>query len=112
MLENAGYATPPGRAACAIELARAEVKAWDDEQIRFRWEYDLEPDLSWCDCGHCETHECLVCVCEVRCGECEGWTTAAVLGGIIDAGEDYRRIVEAELALEAYDPTKSAASCH
>jgi hypothetical protein len=45
-LENAGYATPPGRAACALELARAEelLEAAEElELARVRWTEDLEP---------------------------------------------------------------------
>jgi|SRR5215472_11457019 len=89
----------------AITLARAE--AWAKrEGIRFVWEPDDDADWSWMDdderkrehtvegCRAVRVHEC------ERCGH-ETADTLASLWGIFDADNAYRRVVEAELALEA-----------
>lgn len=100
-LNNAGYATPPGRVACAAALAKAEKKA-RELNFQFLWEPDYDADLGdhayWCamakhgkDCSHNAEGVSLMVN-----GE-----TLQSLWGIIDADESYRRVVEAELALEA-----------
>lgn len=46
MLENAGYSVPPGRAVCAIEMARASLlldRAVDAGVASIEWIYDDEP---------------------------------------------------------------------
>lgn len=92
---NAGYCDPPGKAACALALARAE-----------EWARENDLTLIW----HMED--------EFRQGElpspCEccfaidpsGYVLAS-LGGITNATDDYRRVIQAQLALEAQ--TASAA---
>jgi hypothetical protein len=44
-LEHAGYATPPGRAACALALARAEHVAKDIADATFEWEDDFDQPI-------------------------------------------------------------------
>jgi hypothetical protein len=96
--ENAGYATPPGRMACAKALADAEnfASAHDWE---VSWEWDEGGDLGdhdyWCgreDCSH-----------EIECAILRDphGNVLASLGSIIDADRAYRRVVAAELASEA-----------
>ena len=96
--EHAGYATPPGRAVCALELARAEdwirtleadgeatIEWWPDEEW-WAWQEEIELD---CD----PPREVLVCVLGF-----EG--RFASLGGIMDPTPEYERVVVAELASE------------
>ncbi len=94
----AGYCTPPGRAACALLLARAELAA-EQEGLEFRWEDDPDgmPRDGLCSCG-CGTkiESCECCVCYGPEGE-----VLASCGAIWDASTEYRRIMEAELASEA-----------
>jgi hypothetical protein len=121
--EHAGYSTPPGRAACALEYARAEIAArnlgwhtlWADDE----WGPDSLGDHAyWCatqrrvDAGY-DTDGERTFVYSGRY-ECDHEITYATLygphdplplaslGGIIDADRDYRRVVGAELALEAF----------
>ena len=97
---NAGWATPPGRAACALALARAEADAADHD-VTFVWEDDS--DAYFCDPeGYEGAEEILSCMAFQPC-ECCGKPDEVVasLGGIADPNDDYRRVVEAELALEA-----------
>lgn len=45
-LEHAGYSTPPGRAVCAISLARAEALLAEAVELgaaSVRWDWDPEP---------------------------------------------------------------------
>ena len=111
-LENAGYATPPGRAVCALELARAERWA-EQEGIEFRLEDDPDADASFVEtwpvrdqeAWRKQTHACYCMICYKPCPE-HGWDckhkeVLASLGGIFDPTDDYLRIVRAELALEA-----------
>lgn len=105
-LEHAGYCTPPGRAACALGLARAEARA-ESAGFTFEWEWDDDADLSWMDDRdlyyrddegkrHPREHEILGCIARGPDGE-----VLASLWGIVDADTGYRRVVEAELASEA-----------
>ena len=109
--KHAGSATPPGRMACARELAKAE--RWAEGILTFKWEWDDCPDLSDCDTcehlGRCRDRECLRCkywsrheheILAVSSRYMDG-SQGPSLGGIEDSDEDYRRVVEAELALEA-----------
>lgn len=112
---NAGHSYDPsretkrtGRIRYARELARAEneakVRGWS-----VLWEDEIDVDLSWCECetdGVEHEHEVL---CAILYGE--DWTNTlksrrdmkvlGSLGNIVDADRNYRRVVEAELALEA-----------
>lgn len=105
--EHAGYShktrveTPEqGRKRCAVALARAERDA-ASAGIRFTWEYDPDGCIG-CDCGNescaCSTgasHTVETCF-AVKDGEC-----VASLGSICEATNTYRRVIEAELAIEA-----------
>jgi hypothetical protein len=103
-LERAGYATPPGRVACAAQLARAEswARAMErDGVLRVTWQADPEPY----ELGDAEREypdEVLGCVVESRCPCCGAWEHVASLWSIGDPDDDYRRVVEAELAQEAF----------
>ncbi len=101
-LENAGYATPPGRAACALDLARAEQDA-ELMGFSFEWVSDDDPDLSWMTPEElAQDHESLGCIVRNASG-----TSVGSLWGIIDPDADYRRVIEAELASEALAPSQS-----
>jgi hypothetical protein len=94
--DHAGYVV--GRSAeYALQLARAEQYA-QDHGWDFDWIPDPEPDLSWCD----------TCIDRPHAHEIEGCilnspedSHLASLWGITDADQNYRRVIEAELALEA-----------
>lgn len=92
-LDNAGYCSPPGRAACALSLARAEMAA-GVEGLAFRWEYD---DVPWDGEGEAPS-EVLGCIAE----DGEG-NHLASLWGIGDPDDGYRRLIEAQLAAESLD---------
>ena len=104
--ENAGGIVGQ-RAIGAASLARAEEtlsRAQYLDAARVRWEFDPYADLSWMtDSEREESHECEGCIIEVSRDGGETWEHAASLLGIVDASRDYRRIVEAELASEAFD---------
>lgn len=106
--ENAGYSTPPGRMVCARDLARAEA-----EGSRRGWVVGWEPETE-CYCGEFDYS----CACFVdrgtRRGDCacsvailySGWGDRRAdiigsLGGICSADSAYRRVVSAELMLDA-----------
>jgi hypothetical protein len=96
-LENAGYCTPPGRAAFALALAHAERWAQEND-LTFTWEPDFDPDLSWMSEGErAKEHVSEGCVCR----DAEGHVLTS-LWGIVDADQKYRRVVEGELASEAH----------
>jgi len=111
-LNKAGYATPPGRAMCALLLARAEQ--WSDQNgIEFRIEDDPDADdsfvetwpLKYQEAWKKECHSCYFVVCYKPCPE-HGWDckhkeVLSSLGGIFDPSDDYLRVVRAELASEA-----------
>lgn len=108
-LNHAGWANPPGRAACALSLARAEQRAEQDEEIRFRWERDDVPDTSWCsdrDMADLQAGrtEILCCFLDTWCDQCGDWRVQDVLGGIhvLAYDDNYRRVVEAQMAAEYY----------
>ncbi len=99
-LKYAPYSTPPGRAACALELARAERRAWN-EGITFEWDWDWDFDpanLPAEDLDPARQHEIFCCRAVSPSGE-----TLAALCGVVDPTSEYRRVVEAELALEALE---------
>jgi hypothetical protein len=98
-LENGGTVSGQ-RAACALRSARAEIAA-RAEGIEFIWEDDCD---DWKerqeyeeDTGYkVQRSECC------RAVDTDG-NTLASLCGIWDAGDDYKRVVEADLASEALD---------
>lgn len=111
-LENAGYATPPGRAVCALEFAKAEQWA-NDNGIEFWLEDDPDADASfvetWCAADrtrwNAAEHHAYTMSCYRPCPD-HGWDckhreVLASLCGIFDPTDDYLRVVRAELALEA-----------
>lgn len=100
---HAGFSYDPktqskaqGKRHCAAVLAEAE--AWAQSVgMSFAWEWDECPDLSWMsEAEQAEEHEVVVCIARYRDG-----SVAASLANIVDADRTYRRVVEAELALEA-----------
>jgi hypothetical protein len=109
-LDNAGYATPPGRAACALELARAERFADRGPYcVAVDWDADADADRSWIgnftrdgrDDGR------TLWSARVELFDAAGEPVAAAsLGGVDLAGDpwddDYARVVRAELLLEAF----------
>ncbi len=111
-LENTGYATPPGRAVCALELARAEQWA-EQEGIEFKVEDDPDADDSFVEMWPLryrkewdkENHSCYSVICYRPCihhgWDCKHKEVLASLGGIFDSTDDYLRVVRAELASEA-----------
>jgi hypothetical protein len=105
-LANAGYASPPGRAACGKMLADAEQWA-KDNGLETLWEPEPEPDLSWMsDAERKREHDIemarIVRECPRHGMKCQHAETLASLGNIVDADGNYRRVIEAELALEAF----------
>jgi hypothetical protein len=111
-LEHAGFATPPGKAACALSLAKAERDA-DKAGIEFVTMPDDSPDASFVemwseqeqeDWNKCD-HECVGVVAMLPCPDhgtdCKHAKHLASLWGIWDADSAYLRVVRAELASEA-----------
>lgn len=100
---KAGYVVGE-RAREALQLAKAERRASQDDSVRFRWESDPCPDLSWASDEEQETiEEVCICLLESRCGSCSHWETSQCLGGIVNPSMgDATRLYEAELALEHY----------
>jgi hypothetical protein len=99
--EHAGYIVGR-RALGAYALAKAEQYA---ALVGYEivWEYDYDAELGehelWCSDaarGRCKGHECLSAVLRDVCGE-----VRASLGSIIEPDANHRRLIEAELALEA-----------
>jgi hypothetical protein len=111
--ENAGHFSPPGRPgrmACALRLAEAERDAqlmgWNIE-----WEWD-EAGCLGCECGsnacNCFTrkpHETWYATLKDGAGR-----ILTSFGGICEPWPDYRRVVAAELALEAFEELKGVAA--
>jgi hypothetical protein len=87
---HAGYATPPGRAVCALELAKAERAA---EEAGFTAEWVEDPE-GWYDVEGSEPKEVLGCIVKAPSG------LDVSLWSIGDPSRQYRRVVEAELASE------------
>lgn len=93
--EHAGYVVGH-RAEGALQLARAEAFA-DDNGWVASWEWDDCPDLSWMsEAERAEPHEVLCCLLRDADGN-----VLASLCGIVDPDNAYRRVVVAELSLEA-----------
>lgn len=100
---NAGYCVG-FRAQGALSLAKAERWARSTGAVRFRWVDDINADWSWlADAMGREPDDRDYqegCILERQCPECGSWTVEASLWGICNADSDYRRVIEAELALE------------
>jgi hypothetical protein len=107
---HAGYATPPGKAASALALARAEHVAKDIADATFEWQDDTDQPIE--DLidrnifrsdeefrAYCDRYRDDVTGCVLR--DANGDVRAS-LWAIIGADSAYRRVVEAELAQEAY----------
>lgn len=106
-LKHAGYSYDPvretpiqGRRRCARALAQAEKHA-REQDWQYAWIFD-EDGCIGCDCGQadcaCSTgaaHESLICVLRDDIGRIR-----ATLGSVCNPTREYRRVVEAELALE------------
>lgn len=99
---NAGYATPPGKAVCAMNLARAELEMnrrdwhveWVDDEDGWN---DLRADGFKCSCGCGKKIE----TCECALLRDEQGEVIGSLGAIWDADDSYRRVIRAELASQA-----------
>jgi hypothetical protein len=103
---NAGYIVGQ-RAVCALQLARAEQYA-DDNDWQTEWVDDDCPDLSWMsEQEQAQPHEVLGCVLKDADGN-----VLASLWGITDPDAGYIRVVKAELASEAvYNEQQLARVC-
>ncbi len=95
---NGGY-IEGRRAECALQLARAEREA-SAEGLRFCWQDDSIDDPHYRDFDD-DTRPNTYEIVFVYGPDSED--VLASLGAVIDATEDYRRVVEAELAIEALD---------
>jgi hypothetical protein len=95
---NAGYSIPPGRAACALSLAKAELWA-REEGARFIWREDPVSDWD----GDGPAPEAGPEACRAYLGDDE-----VSLWGIWGATDEYRRVVQAELAVELQENLFSA----
>ena len=106
-LKNAGSSYDPktqtkrqGQAAGARKLAKAERDA-RALGYTFEWAYDVggcigcDCDSPECACSTGEPHECLVCLMRDSNGK-----VVQSLGSVCEPSREYRRVVEAELALE------------
>ena len=105
-LDNAGGIVGE-RARYAMMLARAEMHA-EAADWYVLWEPDESPDLSWLEPGQ-EVGEVL-CAVLVRMPQSSNdgnlSSVLASLCGIVDPDSSYRRVVEAELALEAMEENR------
>ena len=107
--DNAGYSYDPktetqenGRLRCAQAMAEAEAYV-QKHGLEYVWEDDQDGCIG-CDCGseECscctgESHETLCCLLK----DPETGNVLASCGGICGVTAEYRRVMEAELALEA-----------
>ena len=115
-MDHAGYATPPGREACALSLARAEswAKAREDAgALQYLIEdEDMDPADSFTepdDIAFARAHPWLCLALQAkrapcdRCGLGGGWETVASIGGVSvkSMNDPYIRVLKAELAHEA-----------
>jgi len=99
IIEPVAETEQQGRERCAKELATAEQYALEEN-----WHFDW--DLDDVDCGH------EAGVCDHAPEWCQLWSAdrafmLASLRGICGADDNYRRIVEAELAHEAMTANQS-----
>lgn len=119
-LEHAGYATPPGRAACALELARAEAGlqcalAYGEGSVD--WREDWTPYDPGDACTEDEARERFASGewtgpfgCVVAIGDDQHPRAVASLWGIVlgprGLDDPYCRVVVAELAAEALEENR------
>jgi hypothetical protein len=98
--DNAGYSYKPGetenegRIRCAKTLAQFEEAA-ELAGVEYQWVIDDCADWSWMDEARKEEHEAFGCVATLAS---TGGQTS--LWGIVDPSNEYRRVVQAELAME------------
>ena len=117
-LENAGYVTPPGRAACALELARAEElleTAIDENVAEVVWEWDDTPYDPGDVCTLAEAREKFEsnewtgpfgCVLKI-----DGETVESLWGIVVgpnETNDPYCRVIAAELASQCEDMLRQA----
>jgi hypothetical protein len=114
--EHAGYSYDPktesadeGRVRCAREMAKAEAFV-KGQEYEYEWDWDesgcngCDCDSPDCKCSTGEEHETLcVSLFNPRDRETDKYATLVSLSGICGADAKYRRVIEAELALEAMD---------
>src|SRR5207245_777505 len=100
--DNSGYVLGR-RAIGALALARAERVAKDllEPSVSFVWEEDEPTEVSTGKGNEYTTEPAVYCLLQMN------GRTLASLGGITESADyrtarDYRRIIEAELALEAF----------
>lgn len=115
--ENDGYATPPGRALCAIKSARVDLlrdKLESQGRISYAWEPDDLADRGPADWGwpdkdvkHFWQTEHYVETCTLYVDS----EPSESLCGIWDADNNYRRIIEKDL-LAQYIPTQGTETIH
>ena len=99
--EHAGSVTPPGRAACALALAKAEIAA-EDAGLSYVYKFDTEPGWSLGADGEYHAYSAFIISVGFEDDD-EQRTTLASIGGIeADAEASFYRVTEAHLALEAF----------
>lgn len=115
-LHHAGYATPPGRVACALALAKAEAKLLASD-LEFITRDDDERAYCYCDNPTCKYHEgskhdwptiaaAIVRPCTEHGLDCKHAEYLASLGGIMEPDANYLRVIRAELACEVFPNAK------
>jgi len=97
--------------AYALKLARAERLAFD-AGVQTEWSADPDADLSFLSADERSSAVAESCLRFIPCDDCAdrsrdcSWPHYTVIGslsGIVDADSTYRRVVEAEIALEYFD---------
>jgi hypothetical protein len=120
--EHAGYSVPPGRAACALEAARAEILLrravelgaaaveWQDDEIPYDPGLTSEEEArrlfetgKWTG-----PYGCRVRVATARLDDEEETSLWGIVTGPEGERDPYRRVVEAELASELLDELRAA----
>lgn len=101
-LERGGYATPPGREACAMQRARARVAATRDG-ASWEWTFD-ETAASAMGEDASDGYVFLQCLMRDPDGAVVGSIGAVEVTGEED---DYCRVIEAELAQDANYPGRA-----
>jgi hypothetical protein len=103
----AGFATPPGRSACALALARAEMAAHD---AGIAFVYKLDSEVTWALGSDGEYHASAAYVLHaVLEDEDEQQRSLAAIGGVdADGDAAFYRVLEAQLADVALDALVTA----